>query len=133
MVELSALERLVASLPWEGERTLIALEEAEADGGRVALSITRDQARLGRIEIEAQDQQLIAWSLVVETEFRGYGAGSESAHRLRDEAQAAGFEILRAVAAPDLGLSVYFWTRMGLHPLHGEGPGGGLWFERRLS
>ena len=131
---MSALERLLASLPWEGERTLIALNEGWSErDGQAVLSITRERVHLGRIELEVHDGQLVAWSLVIEPEFRGYGAGSESAHRLRDEARTAGFEVLRAVAAPDLGLSVYFWTRMGLHPLHGEGPNGGLWFERQLA
>jgi hypothetical protein len=35
-------------------------------------------------------------------------------------------------APPDLGLAVYFWSRMGLRPLNGPGPDGGIWFERVL-
>ena len=37
----------------------------------------------------------------------------------------AGVPLLRAWAPPHLGLSVYFWIRMGFSPLHGEGPEGG--------
>jgi hypothetical protein len=69
----------------------------------------------------------------VEPAARGYGLGSEAAGLLRDAAARAGFATLRARSHPDLGLSVYFWTRMGLHPLVGPGPEGGIWFERELG
>jgi GNAT superfamily N-acetyltransferase len=128
---VSPLEQLLASLPWEGQRTRLTAEES--DGGRGSIAISRGNERLGTLRMEAEDDTLTAWSLVIEPAFRGYGAGSEAAHLLRDHAVAAGFQRLRAVAAADLGLSVYFWTRMGLHPLHGEGPHGGLWFERTLA
>ena len=48
-------------------------------------------------------------------------------------AAAPAYAEIKAWAPPDLGLAVYFWVRMGLSPLHGEGPDGGIWFERRTD
>lgn len=65
--------------------------------------------------------------------FRGYGAGSEAAQLTIGAALGAGVRAVHAWAHPGLGLSVYFWIRMGLQPQHGEGPNGGLRFIRNLA
>ncbi len=112
----------------EGERARL-----EADGGgRYRLIRKRDGIEAGEARLEFEGDTLCIERLEVAPAFRSYGLGTESAHLLRDNAKAAGFALLRSWAAPDLGLSVYFWTRMGLHPLHGEGPNGGIWMERKL-
>ena len=113
----------------EGERVRL-----EADGaGRYRLIRKRDGVEAGEARLGFEGDTLFIERLEVAPEFRSYGLGSESAHLLRDSAKAAGFALFRSWAAPDLGLSVYFWTRMGLHPLHGAGPKGGIWMERRLE
>ncbi|GAB4326698.1 MAG: hypothetical protein Kow0010_09930 [Dehalococcoidia bacterium] len=93
----------------------------------------RDVATIGAIELEPlPGNVLFVRSLCIGEPYRSYGAGSEAARMLVESAASAGFKALRAWADPNLGLSVYFWIRMGLRPLHGPGPGGGIWFERRL-
>jgi GNAT superfamily N-acetyltransferase len=116
----------VRSLPWPlkgegvvvaegaapGEFTIWATDEAIGSG---ALSVDGDTLRIERLCINPKG--------------RGYGAGSEAARLLLDAAAGAGMRRVRAHAPPDLGLAVYFWIRMGLRPLHGDGPEGGIWFE----
>ncbi|MCC6382496.1 MAG: hypothetical protein IT304_08295 [Dehalococcoidia bacterium] len=75
---------------------------------------------------------MVVEELCVDGPARGYGLGSEAARLLREAAVAAGWPFLRAPAPADRGLALYFWFRMGLHPLFGPGPAGGLWMERRL-
>ena len=112
----------------EGERVRL-----EADGSqRYRIIRKRDGIEAGEACLSFEGETLFIEKLEVATEFRSYGLGTESAHLLRDSAKVAGFTLFRSWAAPDLGLSVYFWTRMGLHPLQGEGPKGGIWMERRL-
>lgn len=107
--------------------------QPEDNGSTVEIVRVRDGARIGAIQIETlPGELLLVRSLCVDEDARGYGAGSEAARMLIEFAASSGFGAMRAWAAPDLGLSVYFWIRMGLRPLHGAGPGGGIWFERRL-
>lgn len=73
---------------------------------------------------------LLVSSLCIEDGRRGYGAGSEAARLLIRAAEESGFSCIRAWAPAGRGLAVYFWMRMGLRPLHGEGPDGGIWLER---
>ncbi len=116
------------ALPLEGARVRID----ERDGTLViARGVTGEL--VGTVVLEAQGEDLFVRSLCVDEARRGYGLGSETARLLRRAAAEAGWGMLRAWAPPDRGLAVYFWCRMGLRPLHGEGPDGGIWFERRLQ
>jgi GNAT superfamily N-acetyltransferase len=123
---------LIARLPLEGERT--RLEAGHFSGTKVSGVIVRiaDGLRAGTFTFVEEGDTLLIGELCVDAPARGYGLGSEAARLLRDAAAEAGFTTLRATAPPDLGLAVYFWTRMGLHPLHGPAPNYGIWFERRL-
>ena len=91
----------------------------------------RDAERVGSIALESGVDCLTIRSLCIDEAHRSYGAGSEAARLFTATCDAAGVPLLRAWAHPNLGLSVYFWIRMGFSPLHGEGPEGGMWFERR--
>lgn len=114
------------ALPAEGARFRL-----ERGSSGVAVIRLTDGVAVGRMQLETRDGGLFVRSLCIDAEHRGYGAGSEAAtllNRLCDEAKVPA---VKAWAAPNLGLSVYFWIRMGFRPLHGEGPEGGIWFERR--
>lgn len=91
-----------------------------------------DGVDAGTLFTRLDGEALFVEALVIASEYRGYGLGTEAAGLLREFAEAAGCIALTAWAPPHLGLSVYFWCRMGLRPLHGEGPNAGLRFERRL-
>jgi GNAT superfamily N-acetyltransferase len=112
----------------EGER----FDLRQAAGGFDVLRKT-DRGRVGGIVLETGAGRLTIRSLCIDEAHRSYGAGSEAARLLTAAADEAGVPLLRAWAHPNLGLSVYFWTRMGFSPLHGEGPEGGIWFERRRN
>lgn len=116
------------ALPLEGLRVRIV-------GAAHGLVVRRrdDGERVGTVVVEEQGDVLFVRALCVEEGHRGFGLGSETAHLLRGAAEAAGLVALRAWAPPDRGLAVYFWFRMGLRPLPGEGPEGGIWMERRLG
>ena len=115
-------------LPLEGER--VRLERREK-----ALEIIRlaDNETVGRVELEDDGETLTVRALCVDEAYRSYGCGSETGYLLVSAAERAGYVRLRAWAPPDRGLAVYFWFRMGLHPLHGEGPEGGIWLEKNLG
>ncbi len=112
----------------QGDRVRLRAESAE----RLAVFRLVDGVRVGTIDISVTDETAVIERLCVEKEFRSYGAGSEAAWLLVEAARRAGVVHLRAWAHPNLGLSVYFWTRMGFSPQHGEGPEGGIWFERGM-
>ena len=120
------LEDLV--LPQKGERFSL---ERGADGASVIR--LSDGIAVGKLQLEVGDQALLVRALCIEEPFRSYGAGSEAALLLNRACDAAGVPLVRTWAPPDRGLAVYFWIRMGYRPLHGEGPEGGLWFERRRA
>lgn len=103
--------------------------------GPASLAVVRiaDGQRVGEVEVEFAGDALTVRRLCIEEEHRGFGAGSEAAWLLVHAAQGARYRLLRAWAHPSLGLSVYFWIRMGFSPRHGEGPEGGIWFERALG
>lgn len=111
----------------EGERVRLEWHE-----GRIVILRRDSRETVGSVEVEPEGPVLFARALCIEEELRGYGLGSEAAHLIRRAAESAGFAALRAWAPPDRGLAVYFWFRMGLRPLHGEGPEGGIWMERPL-
>ncbi|MGE0598081.1 MAG: GNAT family N-acetyltransferase [Dehalococcoidia bacterium] len=115
-------------LPLSGERFRI-----EREGEGIAISRIDDGSKVGSIALEAIDQGLFIYSLCVDEAHRSYGAGSEAARLLNEACEASRVTVVRAWAAPNLRLSVYFWIRMGFRPLHGEGPDGGIWFERRAG
>jgi GNAT superfamily N-acetyltransferase len=128
----TASEALPAAV-LEGSRARIDLAWQDASHARGTITRIRDGQAAGRVTLEALgDGVLFIVALEVELPYRGYGLGSESARLLRGWAEAGGWRVLRAWAPPDLGLAVYFWSRMGLRPLHGPGPDGGSWFERLL-
>ncbi|MCA9821930.1 MAG: hypothetical protein KC470_04945 [Dehalococcoidia bacterium] len=123
------MTRSIAALfPLPGVRTRL---ELGSDGfGQVQLQA--DGRICGRFALSGDDDVLAIDILCIDEAERGYGLGTEAAQLLRDGAAAGGWAVLRAWAPPDRGLAVYFWSRMGLHPLFGERPGGGIWFEREL-
>ena len=111
-------ERVRIDGPLPGESILIRLSDGHAAGSLV----TREDGA-----------SLVVERLCIEPAFRGYGLGSDAARLVRLAAERGPWNVLRAWAPPDLGLAIYFWCRMGLRPLHGEGPDGGLWFERDVG
>jgi GNAT superfamily N-acetyltransferase len=116
------------ALPLAGQR--VRLEER--DGGLAVVGQMEGET-VGQVVLEKRGEALFVRSLCIDGPHRGYGLGSETARLLRRAAADAGWGVLRAWAPPERGLAVYFWCRMGLRPLHGEGPDGGIWFERRLG
>ena len=116
-------------LPLQGSR--IRIEKTN----RTCASVVRlaDELIVGSFELEVEGSTLTIRSLCIEPPYRSYGAGSEAAQLLIAAAETAGFTHARAWAHPKLGLSAYFWGRMGLRPLHGEGPEGGIWYERLVA
>lgn len=117
------------ALPIEGER--FGLQPGSSE---ISVDVVRlvDAATVGRFELEITPTGITIQSLCIDEAHRSYGAGSEAARLLVNAAAAAGFQRVRAWAHPQLGLSAYFWGRMGLCPLHGPGPKGGIWYERVL-
>lgn len=107
----------------------VQLAESEHGFHVVRLS---DGATVGEIDIEEDADGLWIGRIEVAPEHRGYGAGSEAAWLLAEALREQGVKRIRAWAPPNIGLAVYFWTRMGFRPLHGPGPHGGIWFERML-
>jgi hypothetical protein len=108
----------------------------EIDGELPGLCTLRrldDGATAGELRTSADGATLMIERLCVEEGLRGYGLGSEAAALVRGAAETGPWTVLRAWAPPDRGLAVYFWCRMGLRPLHGEGPEGGMWFERGVG
>jgi hypothetical protein len=105
------------------------------DGAEAGLAVVRlaDQARVGKLNVHAEGDDLVVDALCIDDAERSYGCGSDAGWLLVRAAKDAGFRVTRAHAPPSRGLAVYFWIRMGLRPRHGEGPGGGIWFERRLT
>lgn len=124
------MSRSIAALfPLPGVRTRLDLG---CDGfGQVQLQA--DGRTCGRFALSGDDHVLAIDALCIDEAERGYGLGTEAAQLLRDAAASGGWAVLRAWAPPDRGLAVYFWSRMGLHPLFGEHPGGGIWLERELG
>jgi hypothetical protein len=112
----------------EGARvSLIASTE-----GRYRIVRAADGADLGGVWLASDGPALVVRELCVDEAHRGYGAGSGGAALVREACAADGrWSILRAFAPTDGGLAVYFWMRMGLHPVPGAG-GSGLVLERRL-
>ncbi len=123
---------LVAAFTLVGELTRLDWDSDSHQGTVVRLA---DEATVGSFSVEqmAEPAALFVETLLIEPEHRGYGCGSDAARLLRSYAERGPWQLVRAWAPPHLGLAVYFWSRMGLRPLHGEGPNGGIWFERDTS
>lgn len=115
--------------PLVGER--VRLEFSGEDGGATIVGFN-DGAAVGSVLFESAGSVLTIRSLCIDEPHRSYGCGSEAAWLVVRAARASGYELLRASAPAALGLAVYFWIRMGFHPLHGDGPEGGIWLERQL-
>lgn len=116
--------------PLTGERARV---EAPGPDGTSVITRVADCTPAGRLCLEEQDGALFIRALEINPAMRGFGLGSDAARLVRDAAAAAGWPAIRAWAPPDLGLAAYYWSRMGLRPLHGPGPDGGIWFERVLN
>ena len=116
-----------------GERVTLRRDDAGAGGDAIAWAIHRagEREAVGRADVAFAGGAPVIERLCIDEGARGYGAGSEAAALLLD-ALARRHAVARAWAPPDCGLAVYFWIRMGFRPLAGEGPHGGLWFERAL-
>jgi GNAT superfamily N-acetyltransferase len=92
---------------------------------------TVDGEQFGRLALDEAGGALIVQALCVDEAHRGYGAGSGAAALIREAwARDKRWTTLRAFAPAGAGLAVYYWMRMGLRPVPGEGPEGGLLFER---
>ena len=115
--------------PLQGPRVRI---EPPGDGGVSPIVRLADGVAVGELVLEREGSQLTIRALSIDDAHRSYGCGSETGWLTVRAAEAAGFQLLRAWAPPDLGLAVYFWFRMGFRPVHGEGPEGGIWLERRV-
>ena len=114
------------SKPLHGKR--VAVEPAER-AGRLVIRRLIDGEAVGCAEWQLREGTLHIASLAIEEAHRGFGAGSEAA-RLVVEGALERAERVTAWAPKHLGLAVYFWFRMGFRPVPGEGPDGGLLFER---
>ena len=113
---------------------------AELTGERIRVDVVSgvitallDGEPLGHVALEDRGETMFIRELCIDGARRGVGAGSECVRLVRDYAEAGPWRVLRAWAPPGLGLAVYFWSRMGLRPLFGAGPEGGIWFERRIG
>jgi hypothetical protein len=104
----------------------------EASGeGNYVVRRSADGAELGQVTLEDTGDALFIRGLCIGEAHRGYGAGSGAAALVREAwAADARWHVLRAFAPAGAGLAVYYWMRMGLSPVPGEGPEGGLIFER---
>lgn len=120
-----------AQLAWPlaGERVRIEVPDVD---GVSSITRLRDGVGVGQLALDGVPGGIFVRELCIDTAERSYGCGSEAGWLIVRAAEAEGLEVLRAWAAPDLGLSVYFWFRMGLHALPGPGPEGGIWMERRF-
>jgi hypothetical protein len=115
--------------PLQGQR--VRIDSPDHTGASPIIRLA-DSERVGHLSLETAATTLIVRELCIDQPHRSYGCGSESGWLIVRAAEAAGYDLVRAWAPPNLGLAVYFWFRMGLHPLHGEGPNKGIWLERRL-
>ena len=113
------------ALPLSGER--FGLERA-TEGLRVVR--LADSQSVGTLAVDTFEDGLVIRSLCIAEEHRSYGAGSEAALLFNRGCDAAKIPLVRTWAPPDRGLAVYFWIRMGYRPIGGQGPDGGLQFER---
>jgi GNAT superfamily N-acetyltransferase len=112
----------------EGPR--VALEAAGDGEYRVVRAA--DGEPLGRVDLTTHGDALVVSELCIDPAHRGFGAGSGVAALVRDAwEREPRWRILRGFAPPSMGLAVYFWMRMGLRPIPGDGPEGGLTLERR--
>ncbi len=124
------MARAVNTLAWplEGSRVVVRPPHG---GGESTIVRTNGGAAVGRVGVSIEsDRVLLIEGIEIEAELRGYGLGSEAARLVLDAAVEAGFREVRAWAPPDRGLAVYFWFRMGLRPVFGAEPRGGLAFVR---
>ncbi len=91
------------------------------DGRAVLAVVRRDGAAIiGRLEYETGHSSE-GWLTVTDIEMspalRGFGFGSEAIRLIEDEALASETASrFRAVVAPDNGLGLYFWLRLGYRP-----------------
>jgi ribosomal protein S18 acetylase RimI-like enzyme len=115
------------ALPVAGDR--FRLEQGDETGHIDIVRIENGEV-VGCGIVEWDGESVHIASLVVHEAHRRYGAGSEAAALLIDALVAGGAQRVTAWAPPDVGLAAYFWYRMGLHALHGPGPGGGILYER---
>lgn len=113
--------------PLEGSRVRVVAPGGDAEAHILRTSDGND---VGAVALRRDGDGVFIEALCIDEAFRGYGLGSETARLVIDAVIGAGFGHVRAWAPPNLGLAVYFWFRMGLRPVHGPGPGGGLELRR---
>lgn len=118
------------ALPTAGDRFRL---QPGGEPGHVEIARIETGEVIGCARLEEHEGTVHIAALVVETPHRRYGAGSESAALLIDGLVAGGAKRVTAWAPPNVGLAAYFWFRMGLHALHGPGPGGGILYELHQS
>ena len=124
------MSTLALGFPLEGER--VRLESDRPDSAAVIVRLS-DRAPVGTIAFETAHTTLTIQSFCIDA------AGAKLRLWLGGRvALCSGRRSLRlrtrpGLGASNLGLAVYFWFRMGFHPLHGEGPEGGIWLELELG
>jgi hypothetical protein len=117
----------VVTLPATGERHRLDLHDRGATIVRLA-----DDAPVGTIVFDTSESAELAIRCIeVDEPERGYGAGSEAIRLLL--AASSGYDTATAMAPPDQGLPVYFWSRMGFRPHFGAQPDGGITFTRDFA
>jgi len=117
-------------LPLSGDRVRLL----PGDGPNQVTIVRRsDEATIGRLTLEVDGDAVTVLELCIDPAERSFGCGSDAARLLVHAVEEAGYGRIVASAPPELGLAVYFWFRMGLRPLHGPGPRGGISLERRLE
>lgn len=121
-------EALLA-FPLEGPR--VRIDAPRKDGSSTIVRMS-DGESVGHLRLECDGDDLIVRELCIDDGRRSYGCGSEAGWLTVGAGEHRGYRAIRAWAHPELGLSVYYWFRMGLRPVQGEGPDGGIWLERRF-
>ncbi len=116
------------ALPVYGER--FGLEPTDEPGAIRVVRLAKNEPA-GTLEVDWAADAPFVRALCIEPGQRGYGAGSEAIQLFNRGCDEAQIPLVRTWAPPDRGLAVYFWIRMGFRPIGGEGPDGGIWFERR--
>jgi len=120
------------TLPKRIQDEMVSLRRVAA--GEVTVYQVRQRGKreaIGEVVLELTAKEGIIQQLSINEANRGYGAGSATAAALF-RSLARHYSTVRAWAPPDQGLAVYFWMRMGFHPIPGDGPKGGLWFKQAL-
>jgi GNAT superfamily N-acetyltransferase len=99
------------------------------DGG-IHIVRLNDAVVVGSMDVAIEGEVLELRTICIDEPARGYGAGTDAV-RLVLAAASPICRVATAIAPPENGLAVYFWTRMGFSPRFGRDQRG-LRFEREL-